>query len=391
VSRAASSRVAARRLLRQAHAVAGLALSLLLLALSLSGGALVYKEAYWRWVHPELRGPVPALSPADQARAIGVARERFGPRLRSVKLPEPGVAAYHLYLDDGEAFLSADGRRMIDEWRPRERPMALLFDLHAHLMAGEAGERVAGVVGLLGALLGLTGLVLWWPARRRFSASHLLPRELSRRGLLLWHRDLGAATSPLLLLLLLTGGGLVFHDAARALLNGVLGDRVPEAPPPPAPADRPYAPPDAGALARVRAAFPDARLVFYAPPRAGSGVQSFRLRRPCELHPNGRSTVSLDLAGRVVRAVDACALPAGERAANALYPLHSGKTGGAAYRLLVLLGALALAALSAGGAASYLVKLTSATGAARRESGPARAIRGRGRCEARGSTTTPAS
>jgi uncharacterized iron-regulated membrane protein len=373
VSRPASSRGAARRLVRRVHAVAGLALALLLLALSLSGGALVYKEAYWRLAYPELRVPDPAPSPGERARAIGAAWERFGPALRSVKMPEPGVPAYHLYLEDGEAFLSLDGARVIDRWRSWERPMALLFDLHAHLMAGEVGERVGGVVGLLGAMLGLTGLVLWWPARRRFSAARLLPRDLSRRGLLLWHRDLGALASPLVLLLLLTGGGLVFHDAARALLNGAAGDRVPEVVPPSAPADRPYAPPRAALLARAQAALPDARPVFYAPPRAGSGVQSFRMRRPCELHPNGRSYVYLDLGGRVLGSVDACALQPGERAAHALYPLHSGKTGGGAYRLAVLLGALALAALSASGAVSYLKKLVGpAAATARVVSSPSR-------------------
>ena len=166
---------------------------------------------------------------------------------------------------------------------------------------GEATARFDGyttVDGSVGVDVGRSTVTLAVP--------NLLPRGLSRGALLVWHRDLGAAASPLLLLLLLTGGGLV----------------------------------------------------FYSPPRAGSGVQSFRLRRSCELHPNGRSTVTLDAAGRVVGRVDACALPGGERAANALYPLHSGKTGGAAYRPVVLLGALALAALSAGGTVACLKRLT---------------------------------
>lgn len=133
------------RLVRQVHLYLGLALSLLLFVFSLTGGALVYKEAYWRLVYPELRVAAPALSAREHAAAIAAAHREFGGALRSVKLPEPGVAGYHLYLEDGEAFLSARDHRVIDRWRPSERVMSLLFDLHAHLMAGETGERIGGV------------------------------------------------------------------------------------------------------------------------------------------------------------------------------------------------------------------------------------------------------
>lgn len=266
------------------------------------------------------------------------------------------MAAYHLYLDDGEAFLSAVDHRVIDRWRPSERVTSLLFDLHAHLMAGEAGERVGGVVGLLGIVLAATGLVLWWPARRRFSLRSLVPRDLSRRSLLVWHRDLGAATSPILLVLLLTGSGLVFYGTAQSLLNGLFGDEVPSAAAPAGDRGPSPTPPDAALLARVDATFPDARVVFYYPPRGGVTIHRFRLKRPCELHPNGRSYVSLDRSGELLEATDACAAPPGERTVHAFYPLHAGKADSAVYKLVVLLGAVALAVLSASGAVTYLGK-----------------------------------
>ncbi|HET8655124.1 MAG TPA: PepSY-associated TM helix domain-containing protein [Longimicrobiaceae bacterium] len=344
-----------RRLLRRVHAWTGLAISLLLLSFAVTGGALVYKEAYWRLVHPELRVSAPVLGPSDHAAAIAAAWSDFGGRIRSIKLPEPGVPAYHLYLDGGEAFLSATDHRVIDHWRPDERVMGFLFDLHAHLMAGEAGERVGGVIALLAVVLAASGLVLWWPARRRFAAAHLLPRDLSRRGLLLWHRDLGALASPVLLVLLLTGSGLVFYNTARTLLNGVLGDAVPVTTPPEGEPGAPFSLPDAAMISRVESAFPGARIVFYRPPR--DGIHEFRLKQPCELHPNGRSYVYLDAAGSIVQEIDACAMPPGERAAQAFYPLHAGKSGSAVYKLVVFLGALALAGLSLSGALSYLRKL----------------------------------
>lgn len=333
-------------------------LSLLLLVLGATGSALVYKEAYWRLVHPELREPPTQVTAADHAAGIAAARAVFGDELRSVKLPEPGVAGYHLYLTEGEAFLAMDDHRVIDRWRPTDRPMALLFDLHAHLMTGEAGERVGGVVALLGTFMVLTGIYLWWPARRRFRLRTLMPTGFARKKLLASHRDLGLLSAPIILVLLLTGAGIVFYGAAGAILNGVLPgpaptpEGAPEVSEPPGPA-----PTASAALLDVAARrFPDARIVFYYPP-GDNGLHGFRMKQPCEIHPNGRTYVYMTGSGRVLRSVDACGQPAGQRALYSVYPLHSGKTDSRSYKLLVFLGGLTLTLISATGAASYLSKL----------------------------------
>jgi uncharacterized iron-regulated membrane protein len=346
-----------RGVLRRLHLWVGLTLSLLLFVLAVTGGALVYKEAYWRLVYPELRVDQPALGAEEHAAAIAAAASHFGDEVRSVKFPEPGVAAYHLYLDEGEAFLAIDDHSVIDRWYPTDRLMAFLFDLHAHFMAGDAGERVGGVISLLGVFLAVTGLVLWWPTRRRFSLRNLLPRDLSPRTLLLWHRDLGMLSAPILLVLLLSGSGLVFYATAQRLLNGVFGDPVPSYVPPTGPRDLSGALADAATISAVRATLPDARIVFYYPPRDGKTIHEFRLKQPCELHPNGRSYAYVDGSGRLLGSIDACALPPGERAVHAFYPLHAGKTSSALYKLAAFAGALVLALLSATGALSYLKRI----------------------------------
>lgn len=342
-----------RRALRQLHLWVGLALSVLLFILGVTGSALVYKEAYWRLVYPELRVKDPVLTAEAQTAGIAGAHAHFGEAVRSVKLPEPGVPAYHLYLEDGEAFLSLDGRRVIDRWLPDERAMAVLFDLHAHLMAGERGERVGGVIALLGTLLVISGVVLWWPTRRRFAIDNLVPRDLSARGLLLHHRDLGVVLTPILLLLLISGAMLVFYTSAQRLLNGAFGDPVPVAADLQGPVELSGTPANLGIVAAAQTALPDARIVFYYPPRAGATLHEFRMKRPCELHPNGRSYVYADAAGTVLGVVDACANPTGEKLVQASYPLHSGKTPSGLYKLLTFIGGIGLALLAASGALSY--------------------------------------
>jgi uncharacterized iron-regulated membrane protein len=208
-------------------------------------------------------------------------------------------------------------------------------------------------VSLLGVLLAVTGLVLWWPSRRRFTLRNMIPRNLSRRTLLLWHRDLGALASPILLIVLLTGSGIVFYTTAQRILNGIFGDPVPVAAVAVAPAVS-NASLNAALIEKVDALFPAARIVFYYPPTAISGVHGFRLKQPCELHPNGRTYVYLSSAGDVLQKIDACASPPGERATHAIYPLHAGKTGSGIYKLLILLSAVVLAVLSLSGAAMYV-------------------------------------
>lgn len=343
-----------RTVLRRAHAWIGLTLSLLTLALALSGAALVYKESYWRLMYPELRVAAPTQTAAEQAAAIAAAEDQFGDELRLVEMPRSGLPAYHLYLTDGEAFLALDDYRVIDRWRPSERLMAWLFDVHAHLLAGDAGQVVAGVVALLGVLLVVTGIVLWWPARRTIALGNLLPRSLKRPQLIALHRDLGLYTTPILLVLLLTGAGIVFYGGAGVVLNGMLGDPPMVSVPPPPRAEVPTrGPPDAATITAVREAVPEARLVRYHHLAEEADLHLLRLKRDCELHPNGRTYVYADGAGHIVLRTDPCTTQPGERALHAIYPLHAGKTQSELYKLATFLGGLVLSVLAASGGFSY--------------------------------------
>jgi uncharacterized iron-regulated membrane protein len=361
-------------LLRKLHLYTGLILSLALLLIALSGAALLYKNEYWALRYQQIDDQDVVPQAANLAMAIEQAYQHYGARLGSLKMPEPDLAAYHVYLPDHEeALLDINSLDIVDEWQPRQRLTGLLFDIHAHLMAGDRGEIVAGIIGLIAGIMAITGLILWWPTRKTFSVKRLWPTDMSRRSLLTWHRDAGMVLSPLLLLFILSGSAMVFYGSVQTGLNALFGDPVPQIVLPSgdavdiesslprlatgfSTANLPL--PDADTLTRVQQALPDARLTFYYADALPQGFHRFRLKRDCELHPNGLSFVYTDArSGDLVYVKDACAMPPGERLTNLIYPLHAAKTGSELYRVLGLLTALVLAGLSVTGVVTYVQQL----------------------------------
>lgn len=339
--------------LRKLHLYCGLTIALPLLVLAVTGGALIFKDEIWRLEYPELEAPLPALTPAEHAAAFKAIAAAFPGKVRFVKMPRAGVSAYHVYLDGGEAFVGPRGHRVIDRWAWYESPVGILAELHVHLAAGQAGKTVAGVVALAGAAMAVSGLVLWWPVRYGFRFGNLRPMSLRRLHLLKLHRDLGALAHLLVLLFTLTAAGIVFYPATRTLLNGLFSSTA-MLPAPAQGSTAPSGPASADVVRAAQGALPDATLMSYYPPKAGS-VHYFRFREPGEIHPNGRSVVYVDGdTGAVLQAVPASAQPRGERLSQYLFPLHAARTGHALYRLFALTAAASLAAIVLAGPSAYL-------------------------------------
>lgn len=342
--------------LRQLHLYVGLVLALFLIVLAVTGGALVYKDEIWRLRQPILSEPLMQADTLDHAAALGRVAASFpGEQIRQIKFPRTELAAWHVYLEDGEAFFTQDGNRQIERWRWYSDWLGLLTDIHINLAAGRNGRIVAGVVGIVTALMAITGLVLWWPLRRRFQIRSLWPRNTRRGTLLGLHRDFGAISSLLIVLFALSGAGVVFYGASRVLLNGMFGDSPVDTTRPAVAATAAVDLPDAALLELAKSAMPGARMMSYYPPPAGGAVHYFRMRQAGEVHPNGRSMIYIDAnSGTVLKAIDATRQPPGERASQWLYPLHAARLGSEIYRLLAVLVAVALATMAVTGPVTWL-------------------------------------
>ncbi len=93
-----------------------------------------------------------------------------------------------------------------------------MFDIHHHLLMGETGDMLGGVLGLIGIGFVVTGVILWWRTRRKFEF-RLWPKRLSRAAIVRHHRDIGIIVAPLLFLSMLTGAMMTLRPVATLLLT----------------------------------------------------------------------------------------------------------------------------------------------------------------------------
>lgn len=172
-----------RRALFQVHLWTGLALGLYVVAISLSGSALVFRDRIFK-------------SLGNKPRTVAIS----GPLLADAKLRSLAEKAYPRYRA-GYVFrgkqrdqasivvLDRNGtykQELFDPYTGQDlgpadpailRTLTWLADLHFNLLAGEEGRRWNGYAAVLVTLLVLTGAIVWWP------------------GIESWRRSLAARTT----------------------------------------------------------------------------------------------------------------------------------------------------------------------------------------------------
>jgi len=326
-----------RETLSWLHLWIGLTAGTIFAALGLSGSALTFHSELLLAQHPQISAQTPVADGAVLAQLM----ETWVPKgMRSIDVPRASMPAWQGYFsDDSRRYFATDTGKLLlvrtvdNDW------LLWLHELHTHLLAGETGEEVAGVVGWIACFMLLSGLYLWWPRLGRWLAQLRPYANPPVRRWLTWHRSVGAITLPLLLLVASCGVGMVYHKGARGLLTSVFGgDSTPE-PPKLATTTRPVDWPQV--LATAQSGLPEARLSRIAMPRDNNAIINIRAQMPGEWHPNGRSLVFVNANdGTVLGRYDASRQRAGSRTADAIYPLHIGAIGGIGYRLAVTFAGL---------------------------------------------------
>jgi uncharacterized iron-regulated membrane protein len=170
-----------RQALFQVHLWTGLAIGLYVVAICVSGSALVFRDRIFK-----------ALEPKPTLVAIS------GPRLTPAQLRaaaqsvHPGYTAGYVFQAKNRnqavvIWLERKGsyiQRLFDPYTGKDlgasEPLALrsltwLADLHINLLAGERGRDINGYAAILFTLLALTGAVAWWPGIENWRRSMTAP------------------------------------------------------------------------------------------------------------------------------------------------------------------------------------------------------------------------
>jgi uncharacterized iron-regulated membrane protein len=166
-----------RKAVFQIHLWSGLALGAYIVVICLSGSVLVYRNELYRHfaAKPTLVSSRGTPLSADQLKLV-VRRSNPQWLIGRAWIAETPNQAVEIEMTRGDEVQ----RRLIDPYTGADLGHAVpagmratfwLLELHDNLLSGTTGRRVNGGAAMLVILLGLTGVVIWWPGLRRWRRS----------------------------------------------------------------------------------------------------------------------------------------------------------------------------------------------------------------------------
>ncbi len=330
-----------RRSFLKWHRWVAIAFAPLLLLQAVTGGLLLFHEPLTNLIHPvaTTRSPTGVAAPVSQL--VASAERHFpGYSVTRIFLPVTRDAGAFAQLEGSSpgtryALLDPVDARVLTAGGIWRFPMEAVLQLHYRLMMPSVGVWVVLTNGIAVLLLGSTGILNWWPGRKRLRGSLKIRGGLKSHLMLRqYHRTAGVTASLILLFSVATGLVMVY----TTLPGG-------SAPTPRAPVSRALggAAVDS-AVALAQAQFPRARLRdIRFRPEARLDANFFAPER----NPRAVHVASVSVTGqRILRR-----LPASENDAIwiPVLPLHTGDSFGLAGKLVLLTGAGTLIFLSISG------------------------------------------
>jgi uncharacterized iron-regulated membrane protein len=255
-----------RRASFQVHLWAGIALSLYVVVIALSGSILVFENELTGATLP--RG-LSAWNPSRTAPIPEVMR-RFalacpGCRASLLVTPYPAVPAFQIRAADvGHRQLSFIADPVSGAVFPQPRTWVdWTHDLHLYLLLGSGhGEQVNGVGAAILLLLCVTGLILWWPGIRNWSRGFQISlRSHWRRINFDAHNFIGIWTLAIVTWWSISGVYFAWYGPLESAINAVFPVRAMLSPPMPALATHKGAPASLAAIvSAAQHASPQGRL-----------------------------------------------------------------------------------------------------------------------------------
>ncbi|HEY4265401.1 MAG TPA: PepSY-associated TM helix domain-containing protein [Micropepsaceae bacterium] len=338
-----------KRALRTLHLWLGIALCLPMIAIGLSGSALLaQRQILWLWV--------PAVSSAGErqslSRIVAAAEAAMPVKANWVEIPrsQRQPAAVQFIVSNRpnrtvEVLVDPISLKLLgsSELVRRGPIMAFMVRIHEFLMLPDRiGLPAVGWTAIAMTVMGLSGLVLWWPRKGRWAAAFLVKR--GARGLRL-HLDLHHAIGiwGLLIFLVLSVSGiyLAFPQTVSGAVQAAFPARETEAKPMPPGFPETWPIPPDEAVAIAKAAVPDAIPVGILLPRNPGAVLMVQMETHAIAPSIPPITVAFDPSNTgTIQIDDPRNYPLPDRILNLLYALHFSVGVGGLWTFLVFLAGL---------------------------------------------------
>lgn len=341
-----------RKVLLTIHLYLGLYFGVIILLASCTGTALLFKEEIDAAQYPDLLQVRPGETRASVNAAYrNVALNIADADIQYIRFFQKREKPIEFWLtgDEGmRAYADPYTGEFLGKRNANTSITGILFQLHTKLFAGNAGHIILGITGLALVLLCISGLYLWWPGVKNIRAGlQIAFRSSWRRMNYDLHRAGGFWTAALVLCFALTGTILIWYGPVSSALHAVTGEEESQN----AITITEHA--DTGdinfnqVIASAKSAIENAEITFLYLPMTPEQPVTVRLRMDHELHPNGRSYVTLHPGNyQVLDRSPAPEATTATRIMNLMYPLHIGSFGGVLIKILYVITGMAPAVLT---------------------------------------------
>ncbi|HET7873825.1 MAG TPA: PepSY-associated TM helix domain-containing protein, partial [Terriglobales bacterium] len=304
-----------RKLIFNLHLYLALFAGPFILVLGLTGGIMAFEPELDGLLHRHRAHVTPAGKPRSLAEINAVIAKAFpGEHIvgYGLGLAEPD-RSYQVFLDkSGTAYVNQYTGEILEVLPDQMEFLDYVHQLHLRLLwrgPSRPGDQIMSWAGVAMLLLSLSGLYLWWPAKR----TRLTPGATGRRWWFDLHNAAGIFSLIFLAVLSFTGIMIGFEKKTTPLLYRMTGTQPAKQPAiPQAPAGAIPISPDQ-AIAIAHEALPGAAPFALLIP-GPKGAYQVRLRYPEDRTPGGRSRVIVDqYSGKVLFAEGSRTAPAGAR------------------------------------------------------------------------------
>lgn len=209
-----------RKLILRLHLLIALIGRVFILLLGLTGSVLAFEPELDRLFHPQMSYVKPSGSILSLREIGEAASKQFTGEPIVAYLPsESPNLSFEVILPRGIVCVNQYTGEVLGTRLRGQTVFGLARDLHVRLASGDVGRIVMRCSGVAMLVSLISGLYLWWPARRVGIGG-------GWRAARFWfdlHTSLGILSLAPLLVLALTGTVLGFNDQAAALLDKALG------------------------------------------------------------------------------------------------------------------------------------------------------------------------